>query len=1006
MNRRLVLFGTPKWLDGATAVSLPVDKPASLLYHLAQRGDWVTRNELAFLYRPDADADLALANVRKLLHRAREHPWAVGLEVERFRVRFAVESDTGLFREAVSHERWAEALELHTGGFLEGLSLPDVPGYDAWLDLERADLERMWQRAARTHAQQLEISGELNAASGVLEGLLRHDPLDEEALQAYLHNLNARGLRKQALEVFENFRTRLAAELDVEPLEATRALADAIRRGGSQENARAPTESPRHNLAAPTTRFVGRKRELAKLEEILNQPDGRLVSLVGLGGVGKTRLATEFAWSLAARGGSAQQLEDAAYPDGVWFVALAGLVAHERLAPTLAAALGVKLTGSSDPKDQLFAHLRSKQMLLVLDNFEHLIEGAGFVAELLMAAADVRVVVTTRSALELSGEWLMDLEGLACPPLGATIDLETFDAVKLFVNRAERVAPNFALGEGTLQNVAKLCRQLEGLPLALELAATLTRTLGVAQIVAELELGLARLSTTQHDVPERHRSLRAVFEHSWALLSNFEREVLQRLSVFRGSFTLEAAINVAGAHLAGLTSLMNRSLVRRSTTGRYEMHEFIRQLAFERLESGADALAVKDKHAAFFTAQLELVEPSKANENRPERLRELDTDFDNVLSAWNHLGQRGHLETIERATSGLAEYLHMRGRRAEGMKAFQAMIQQIEGLVVSSILERVQARLALGVGMDASWLGRMQEAESSFERALTLAARIGATKIAGESSRQLGIVAQLRGDRDAAQGRFSHALEIFSAADNRHGMAFCYHSLGQIAKAQGKSEIAREHLNHSIALFAEVADGRNQAMVLNDLGNMAVSNGALIEARDMYTRCLEIFEVLGFVQGVSALKNNLGGVARKLGDFDAALTLTLESLELKRRIGDARGMVNTQISLGLIYTDLTDFAQARKRLLEAIGSASARVEIPLALTALSALAQLALRTDDLAHAAAWFGIVSAHPASSAEDRTGAQRSLEKLGSALVIHDPESELAAVVTRLLPGTLLER
>jgi predicted ATPase len=724
------------------------------------------------------------------------------------------------------------------------------------------------------------------------------------------------------------------------------------------------------------------------------------VSLVGSGGVGKTRLATEFAWS------QVQRLEGSTHADGVWFVPLVEMVSHERLAPSLAAVLGLKLVGSSNPKQQLLAHLRSKRMLLVLDNFEHLLEGAGLVAELLEAAPGVRIIVTTRFALELSGEWLMDLEGLAYPPQGATQDLETFDAVKLFVNRAERVAPNFVLVSGTLQAVAALCRLLEGLPLALELAATWMRTLGVAEIIAELELGLERLAATQHDVPERHRSLRAVFDHSWMLLSNFEREVLMRLSVFRGSFTLEAASSVAGAHLSSLTGLINRSLVRRLEAGRYEMHEFIRQLSFERLEWGGEAIGIKDRHAAFFTKQLEALDPSKGNERRPEFFRALDADFDNLLGAWHHLGQRGALESIERATSGLAEYLNVRGRRLEGMKAFQTMSQQLEGLPITPVLERVQARLALGAGMDASWQGRMRDAEHSFERALVLAARIGATKIAGESSRQLGIVAQLRGDRDAAQLRFSQALEIFTAADHRHGMAFCYHSLGQVAKLQGETQTAREHLTHCIALFAEVADGRNQAMALNDLGNMTFNEGAFEEARNVYTRCLEIFEALGFVQGVSALKSNLGGVARKLGDMDAALLLTLESLELKRRIGDARGTVNTQINLGLIHTERADFAEARKFLLEAIGSASARIEIPLALTALSALAQLALRTDDPTHAAAWFAIVAAHPASSAEDRTGAQHSLETLGSPPVVQDPEAELGAVVTRLVPGTLLER
>ena len=364
---------------------------------------------------------------------------------------------------------------------MEGISLQDVPGYETWLELERQDLSRKWRTAALSCAREMEEERDLTGVEGWLEHVLKADPLDEDCLQTFLRVLFAAGKRAQALDAYETFCEELKRELDVEPLEATRALFESLRQNEPESaSLQAPKPERKNNLPAQTTRFIGRKRELEQLSETLAEPDCRLLTLVGLGGVGKTRLALELA---------NQQLET--YPDGVWFVPLVGVGSPDLLVSSLASAVSFSFAGASDPKAQLGNFLREKDLLLLLDNFEHLVEGAMLLEELLETAPKLKLLVTSRVALELRGEWLFDLRGLAYPPTDTEEYLESFDAVKLFNNRAERLSTTFVPQGETLEAVAELTRKVEGLPLALELAATWTRSLSVPQLIAELAEGCA-----------------------------------------------------------------------------------------------------------------------------------------------------------------------------------------------------------------------------------------------------------------------------------------------------------------------------------------------------------------------------------------------------------------------------------------------------------------------------------------------------------------------------------
>ena len=337
----------------------------------------------------------------------------------------------------------------------------------------------------------------------------------------------------------------------------------------------------RSNLPAAPTPLVGRESELAALTQLLDNPQCRLLTLVGPGGIGKTRLAIEAA---AAR--------REVFVDGVVLASLAAVNSPTFMLPALASALGFSFYGSTNPRNQLLNHLSEKQMLLVLDNLEQLLEGVELVADILRRAPGLKLLATSRERLNLLGEWVVEVQGLAVPPAGQAKGVEECSAVALFVQSARRAKAGFALRAGDEPAVAHICRLVEGMPLAIELAASWVRMLSCQEIAREIEHNLDFLVASTRDLPERHRSLWAVFDHSWKLLSGEEQRELSQLSVFRGGFTRQAAEAVAGASLAALSSLVTKSLVRRASAlddlTYYDLHELVRQYAHVQLRGAGD----------------------------------------------------------------------------------------------------------------------------------------------------------------------------------------------------------------------------------------------------------------------------------------------------------------------------------------------------------------------------------------------------------------------------------
>jgi predicted ATPase/predicted Ser/Thr protein kinase len=425
----------------------------------------------------------------------------------------------------------------------------------------------------------------------------------------------------------------------------------------------------KHNLPVQLTPFFGREADLAQIADRLQDPACRLLTLVGPGGSGKTRLALE---------AGAAQVDNFAH--GVFFVSLAPLDSVKAIVPTVAEALGFSFYEEGEPQQQLLDYLHQKTMLLILDNFEHLLDGAGVVTEVLKTAPDVRILATSRARLNVQGEHLFPIAGMDFPALIPREPKEAaqYSAVKLFLQSARWVQPSFELTADNVNHVTRICRLVEGMPLGILLAAAWVQMLTPAEIAAEIGQGLDFLETDLRDMPERQRSMRAVFDHSWHLLTGREREVFGGLSVFRGGFTRQAAQRVTGASLRELRALVNKSLLQRTPMGRYEVHELLRQYAAGKLDqSPAASEAVRDRHCAYYAAALQEWEADLKGPREQAVLAEIEADSENARAAWNWAVERGHVEYIEQAIEGLCLFYDLRWRYQEGEAACRMAAEKL-----------------------------------------------------------------------------------------------------------------------------------------------------------------------------------------------------------------------------------------------------------------------------------------------------------------------------------------
>jgi predicted ATPase len=675
-----------------------------------------------------------------------------------------------------------------------------------------------------------------------------------------------------------------------------------------------------NNLPAQTTSFVGREADLSEVRRTLLQPQVRLLTLTGPGGMGKTRLALQAAADL---------LDD--FEQGVFFVPLASLDSPDQVVPAIAQTLGAVPLGGGGIADRLKSYLREKQLLLVLDNFEHLLDAGPAVLELLAAAPQLKLLVTSRALLRLSGEHDYSVPPLLELPDPARLptleQLTQYAAVQLFIERARALQADFTVTNENAAAVAEICYRLDGLPLAIELAAAWSEMLRPEEILAELDRSLDFLETDLRDIPERHRSLRAVFDYSWDLLTPAEQGVFRQLAVFRGGFPRQAAQAVTGATLVDLRGLVGKSLLRLTPAGRYEIHELLRQYAAERLEQAAEASAAHDRHCAFHIHLLHEWAQGFADARQKGVMQAMRSDGDNARAAWAWALEHRQVDRLAQGLEGLIRMHAVAGRIQEALAACQSLVwaQDVRSaeavrLAVNALLwECYMSRLA---GQRYRISPLLDQAQTLLENPL-----LAGLDLRTEEGFWLTERAEVDFpvNRPEARRLYQRALALFQEQGNLLWVAYLLFRLADAAWLDGDYAGARELSEQCLALRRQLGAPRQISQSLLHLCYTDMYQGNLAEAERLAQEWLAIARELADQPSIGNAHSSLGEIALWRGDFAKASALFVQSVAIWSELGLSAGIPSDCIFDQLAQTQLGsyDLTLAQELLVE-----MRRVQLP------------------------------------------------------------------------------
>lgn len=913
---------------------LPSRKAEALFAYLVCQSRPLARETLATLFWDESTPEQAMANLRKLLSQLRKK---VGdyLVVERQTAAFNDQSDYWLdvaefkrpFLPPSSITNLQSQIALYRNDFLAGLQLPDARDFEAWMTLERERYKHQYAETLRLLTQQFLQQRHYAKAIPFAQKLLEIDPLNELSHRQMMLLLARAGKLDEALAQYQSCVQLLQDELGVSPTQTTQNLNIRLETAVTQ-----PADLPEE-----TDLFFGREAEQAQIDQLLSQEACRLLTLLGPGGTGKTRLALHIA--------NGRQTD---YLHGVHFVSFAELDSASGVLPAISDALNLQAASKEPPLQQLQNYLRFRETLLILDNCETLFtlpdqEGVGFVAELLQACPQLTILATSRERLNLQIEQTLPLAGLDYPEAEDDERAIETNAVRLFAERARAADKSFRLTAVNLPFVARICQLVVGMPLALELAAAMVRQRPLPDLAEQLTHDLDILVDDDDERPERHASLRVVFESSWQQLLPEEQAAFQQLAYFQGGFSVEAAIAVARAHYLDVLGLVDKSFLQPGTNGRYHIHELLQYFAKQRLTANpAAAQQIAENHADYFLNYVPQWESSlPKSEADSGALFAMRSELPNIRLAWQWAAK--HLQTtpLKKALPGISYYYLVCGPYQAGVDLLETAVanyrQQLDQTHFLAEVLVHQARLvneqgqydtAISLADDAFLLadedtnlkaaatlelGRAAVAQGQFDGAqwyLEEALRLinaedrlllldSERKFLSEVYQVSGVMSYYRADRTEARHKFETALEIERQLGNRWAESGLLNNLGIVAKELSDFEAARHYHEQNLQLTAQLGDRFVRSKALINLGTVLRNLGDLVGAQKRTEEALRLKRQLGDGRGECLALNNLGNVSAQLGAYDLAEQSFRQALTLYREMGRRRdeGMVLSNLGL-------------------------------------------------------------------------------------------------------------
>lgn len=1002
--------------DGVPVHGFESRKALALLCYLALHNQPQTRSHLAELFWEGKSEERGKGNLSRVLHNLSQVVPGC-LNVTRYAIGLArggvICTDVDSFDILVTrgdNDSLATAVDLYRGDVLIDVQLDDCPEFEQWMEGVREHWRQRQIQLLITLIGHSLHTGSSHTGIPWANRLLQLDPWCEEGYRAMMQLLHATGQRSAALAQYETCRSVLAEELGVDPEKTTVELYERIRDGikplpavSPLMSVPAPRSVVRHcSIPVPITSFVSRDDELALMLGRLRDPACRLLTTVGPGGIGKTRLAMQAVLNLTAT-----DCLETVFADGVIYVPLAAveaivwnestifrLAADQVLATSIAAALRIAFAGPDTPQTQVLHYLCDKNILLVLDNFEQLLAASDFLVELLEQVAGLKVLTTSQVRLHLQGEQTIELNGLRYPGIHDSTDWmhwEDYSAVKLFQQRASAAHARFAITAETYEHVVRICQLVDGLPLGIELAASWVRLLSCHEIAREIERNLGFLQNPQRNAPQRHRSLHAVFDYTWNGLTPAEQRVLRQLSVFRGGFERDAAVDVAYASLPLLATLVDKSLVHCTNPAdhpnmlRYEMMEVIRQYTAEKLghasaQQEAETEAVRDRYCHYYLRFLRQHTEHLRSRRQAAALNEIHQEIENIRTAWHWATTRDYFINIDEGIASLFHFYDMRSWFQEGKAIFAQTATWLAGFQATNLAARTMWAKALArQGWFTFHCGYQRDAQVLLEQSLQILRPFGASAELVFVLHRLAAVHSYQGAYEEAQRICKEALDMSSAQEDHYSIAIAKTILAQIADMQGEYLDARRLCQEGLVIDRAIGNRWGIAYGLMKLGTVASALQDYQQAWTCFEEVKTIRESLGDARGIALCLNHLGDMALALSNAAEASHLYQSSLKMFKAIGNQWGVADSLTRLGYSALNTNEHAHAAAHFHEALRIALRTQAIPKVLEALVGIALLLLE-EKPSQAQSLAALVQQHPSTTKIGIDNATTVLKCLGA--------------------------